>query len=290
MPGTIAVGLDGTEHSLAAADWAATEASHRGSILRLVHAWTWRVPDAPIAMDPEEQQRWATGVLSEAETRVVKDRPGLPVTTQLLATDTVPALVAEAAVADMLVLGSRGHGTLVGNLLGSIALHVLRQATGPVVLVRNPSRGSAPGQPLDEVVVGTQDGEEADPLLGFAFAAAAVRGARVRAVRAWSIPPVFMWSPGSMWLADEAGGLDSFRKERLAVALRPWRERYPQVDVIEHVEIGSAAQVLLACSGRAVLMVVGRHVHGRLDVRRIGSVAHAVLHHAPCPVAVVPHS
>ena len=45
MPGTITVGLDGTDHALAAADWAANEATRRGMDLRLVHAWVWRPTD-----------------------------------------------------------------------------------------------------------------------------------------------------------------------------------------------------------------------------------------------------
>ncbi len=289
MPGTITVGLDGTDHSLAAADWAAAEASRRGAALRMVHAWVWQPLDVPLAMDAEVQQRWANDVLRDAEARVAKAFPGLQVATQLLSSDAVPALAAEAAKADMLVLGSRGHGALVGYLLGSVALHVLRHASGPVVLVRNPHEEES-GQSSGEVIVGVQDlDENGGPVLEFAFAAAAARGARVRAVRAWTVPPVFAWSPGSIWLAEDAGGLEPLERKRLADALRPWRERYPQVEVVEHVEIGSAGQVLLSSSGGACLMVVGQRAPGSHDVRRIGSVTHAALHHAPCPVAVVPH-
>jgi nucleotide-binding universal stress UspA family protein len=63
------------------------------------------------------------------------------------------------------------------------------------------------------------------------------------------------------------------------------------VPVVEHVEMGSAGQVLLSVAATgAQLMVVGRRAH-RTDVgARIGSVAHGVLHHAGCPVAVVPHA
>ena len=76
----------------------------------------------------------------------------------------------------------------------------------------------------------------------------------------------------------------------LSAALRPWRERYPDVAVVEHVEMGSAGQVLLSVAARAQLMVVGRRAHRTAVGARIGSVAHGVLHHADCPVAVVPHA
>lgn len=251
MPGTITVGLDGTDHALAAADWAAHEAARRGMALRLVHAWVWRPLDVHIAADADVQRGWAQNVLREAEARVAKTFPGLPVSAELLADEPVSALVAEAGQANILVLGSRGHGTLVAYLLGSVALHVLRQTTRPVVLVRKP-RPSASERRFDEVVVGVQNAEEAAaPVLEFAFASAAARGATLRAVRAWSIPTVFAWSPGSMWLADEAGGLEQLNQKLLTDALQPWREKYPQVNVIEHVEIGAASEVLLSNSGRA---------------------------------------
>ncbi|WP_326654319.1 MULTISPECIES: universal stress protein [unclassified Streptomyces] len=288
MPGTITVGLDGTDHALAAADWAAHEAARRGMDLRLVHAWVWRGTDTVYIGDRAMEERWVRNVLNEAEARVAKVYPDLNVTTELLVDDPVPTLVAEAARAEMLVLGSRGYGTLTGYLVGSVSLQVLRQATGPIVMVRGP-RQTTVQQRFDEVVVGVQEAEEAGgPVLEFAFAAAAERGATLRAVRAWSIPSVLSWSPGSMWLADQAGGLEPLHKEILADALGPWRQKYPDVDVIEHVEIGAAAEVLLSNSSRASLVVVGRRTHDT-GLRRLGSVTHAVLHHAPGAVAVVPH-
>ncbi|MEU0394049.1 universal stress protein [Streptomyces sp. NPDC006208] len=288
MPGTITVGLDGTDHALAAADWAAHEAARRGMDLRLVHAWVWRGTDTVYIGDRATEERWVRNVLNEAEARMAKVYPDLNVTTELLVDDPVPTLVAEAARAEMLVLGSRGYGTLTGYLVGSVSLQVLRQAAGPVVMVRGP-RQTTVQQRFDEVVVGVQEAEEVGgPVVEFAFAAAAERGATLRAVRAWSIPSVLSWSPGSMWLADQAGGLEPLHKEILADALGPWRQKYPDVDVIEHVELGAASEVLLSNSGRASLVVVGRRTHDT-GLRRLGSVAHAVLHHAPGAVAVVPH-
>ncbi|MEV5508149.1 universal stress protein [Streptomyces orinoci] len=295
MPGTITVGLDGTDHSLAAADWAAAEASRRGMALRLVHARMSPPPDTIVAADAEAQQRWAAGVLHEGRDRVTSAFPGLTVGTELLPAGAVPALLAEAARAELLVLGSRGHGAMAGYLLGSIGLRVLRQAVRPVILVRPPRREEpaqpvSSAQPVNEVVVGVQQEDQAGaPVLEFAFAAAAARAARVRAVRAWAIPPALAWSPGSMYLAYEADGLEPLERKGLAEALAPWREKYPRVEVVEQIETGNAAEALLnGCAG-AALLVVGRRLPGPHGLRRIGSVTHAALHHAHCPVAVVPH-
>ncbi|MFC0598310.1 universal stress protein [Streptomyces palmae] len=290
MTSTITVGLDGSDHSLAAADWAADEAARRGARLRLVHAWLWNPLDVAVAADPDVQQRWARSVLRDGESRVRANHPELDVVAELLAEDPVPGLVAAGAETDLLVLGSRGYGTVLGYLLGSVSLRVLRQATRPVVVARPPRTDDGPRK-LDEVVVGVgptgSRDRDVNPVLEFAFAQAAARGATLRAIRAWTIPPVFAWSPGSMMLADEAGGLEPRQRQELAEALEPWRKEFPQVEVVEHVEIGSAPEVLVSNSGRAALMVVGQHNPGA-RMRRVGSTVHAVLHHVPAAVAVIP--
>ncbi|HZF90659.1 universal stress protein [Streptomyces sp.] len=286
MSGTITVGLDGTDHASAAADWAAEEAERRGSALRLVHAWVWRPTDVVYVGDRAAEERWVRNMLDDARSRVARQHPALDVTTELLVDDPVPTLLAEAARADMLVLGSRGYGTLTGYLIGSVSMKVLRQAAGPVVMVGRPN-SSLPYQ-APEVVVGVEPGEIGDPVLEFAFSAAAERGATLRAVYAWSVPTALAWSPGSLYLVDEANGLEQINLKVLADTLKPWRDKYPQLEVIEHFEIGSASEVLLSNSARAGLVVVGRRSH-EAGLRRLGPVTHAVLHHATAPVAVVPH-
>lgn len=290
MPGTITVGLDGTDHSVAAADWAAHEAARRGSALRLVHAWVWRPTDTAYVGDRAAEERMVRTMLSDAKAHVAKAHPGLNISTELSVDDPVPTLVAEAARAEMLVLGSRGYGTLAGYLVGSVSLHVLRRTTRPVVMVRGTGQEAPARQPAGEVVVGVQDADEASgPVLGFAFAAASERGTALRAVYAWTIPTVYLWSPGSMWLADQEGGLEPLHQQVLTDALKPWREKYPEVEVVEHVKAGAASEVLLSHSERADILVVGRRTHDT-GVRRLGPVTHAVLHHARCAVAVVPHA
>ncbi|GAA3388082.1 universal stress protein [Streptomyces roseoviridis] len=286
MSGIITVGLDGTDHASAAADWAAQEADRRGASLRLVHAWVWRPTDVVYVGDRAAEERWVRDMLAEARSRVVGQHPTLDVTTELLVEDPVPALLAEAARADMLVLGSRGYGTLTGYLVGSVSLKVLRHAAGPVVMVGRPNPGAPERTP--EVVVGVEPGQTGESVLEFAFSAAAGRGATLRAVHAWSVPTVLAWSPGSLYLVPEADGLEQINREVLADTLKPWRDTYPQVEVVEHFEIGSASEVLLSSSARAGLVVVGRRSHEE-GLRRLGPVTHAVLHHATAPVAVVPH-
>ncbi|MGR3939050.1 universal stress protein [Streptomyces sp. BRA346] len=289
MTRAIVTGVDGSAESLAAADWAAREAALRRLPLRLVHAWLWQPLDLPIVQDKEAQGRSADAVLGEAETHVVSRYPDVPVTAELVSDTVVAALLSEAERANMLVLGSRGYGAIAGFLLGSCGQQVIAASPCPVVSVRASGVGAGAAEG-GEIVVGQQgEAEDSAHVLEFAFEAAATRGTTLRAVRAWSLPPIFAYSPGSMRLADEAGGLAPFQKKALEHALSPWRKKYPSVTVVPHVELGSAGQVLLSASARAQLLVLGRRVRRSPIGGRIGSSAHAALHHASCPVAVVPH-
>jgi len=288
MTRPITAGVDGSAESLAALAWAGREAVRRGLALRVVHVWRYEAHEALDTGDRDTQDRWVRDAAAEAARRLAERHPGLDVTTDVLEGDPVDTLTAAAADAEMLVLGSRGHGPVVGFLLGSVGQQVIADAVRPVVLVRagDEASGEAAGR---EIVVGQHGNpEDSAAALGFAFGTAAARGATVRAVRAWTLPPVFAYSPGSMKLLDESGGLEPYEKKALAEALEPWRERFPDVPVVEHIEMGSAGQVLLSVAGRAQLTVVGRRAHRTAVGARIGSVAYGVLHHAECPVAVVP--
>ncbi|MEV0224890.1 universal stress protein [Streptomyces sp. NPDC050704] len=280
MTRPITVGVDGSAESLAAVQWAAREAVRRGLPVRVVHAWE--------KSDGADEPAGAREALAETVRDLADRHPDLPVSTGLLDGGPVEALVTAAADAEMLVLGSRGHGAIVGFLLGSVGQQVIAESGRPVVLVRAGDRAEteAAGR---EIVVGQQGGpDDSAAALRFAFETAAARGAGVRVVRAWNLPTLYTFSPGSMKLLDEAGGLEPYEKKALREALQPWREQFPDVPVTQHVEIGSAGEVLLSVAARAQLMVVGRRAHRSAVGARIGSVAHAVMHHAPCPVAVVP--
>ncbi|MGW4777998.1 universal stress protein [Streptomyces filamentosus] len=284
----IVAGVDGSPESLAAADWAAREAEHRGLPLRLAHAWRWEPLDLPLVQDREAQERVAEEVVRTAEAELTARHPKVAITSGVLPDTPVPALLGTLDEAEMLVIGSRGHGAVAGFLLGSYGQQVIAASTRPVVAVRaHDDRAAEP--PTGEILVGQQGGpEDSEAVLRFAFETADARGAAIRAVRAWSLPSLYAYSPASMRLADDAGGLVPFEEKALREALAPWRERYPHVPVTEHVELGSAGQVLLTTSGAAQLLVVGRRAKRGALGQRIGSVAHAALHLAPCPVAVVP--
>ncbi|MCX5071165.1 universal stress protein [Streptomyces sp. NBC_00513] len=290
MKRTLVVGVDGSPESRAAADWAAREALRRDGRLRVIHAWLWQPLEVPIVQHRDSEASRAQDIVREVEAELTHRHPELALTAEVLQDAPVPALLRAAKEAEMLVLGTRGHGVIAGSLLGSFGQQLIAAAECPVVSVRARDGGPVTGPDEGEVVVGQQGGvEESAEVLGFAFAAASVREVPLRAVRAWTLPPVYGYSPGSMWIADQLGGLEPYEKAALEQALEPWRLRYPEVEVIEQVERGSGGHVLLSAASDAQLVVVGRRVRESSVGARVGSVAHAVLHHAVCPVAVVPH-
>ncbi|MET8542403.1 universal stress protein [Kitasatospora sp. NPDC004799] len=234
--------------------------------------------------------RSALAQLAEREGELRTLAPEVAVAASSVAADPVEALEAAARDAAVLVLGSRGLGTLRGFLVGSVSQEVLRRADCPVVLVRAEGDGPAGDEPAgSEVTVGLDLAHPADAVLAFAFEAAALREAPLRVVHVWS-PPA-----GSEHMSYGAiGGLErevsAEEHGGLAQALDPWRARHPEVTVTAELVRGKAAVALVDAAAPARLLVVGRRTR-RLPLRHhhLGPVAHAAIHHVHCPVAVVPY-
>ncbi|MBD0842099.1 MULTISPECIES: universal stress protein [unclassified Streptomyces] len=287
MTGPVVVGLDGSPASVTAAWWAAREAVERHLPLLMLHSWTTQPLDVPIAQEAHNKQRYGQEVLTRVSAELLHRHADLDLSTELVSAPAGQALLDRAEGASLLVLGSRGHGSVASFLLGSISLHVLGLAPCPAVAVRagDPAVEAGWEHPAtadkNEVVVGLQHtGPDADPLLEFAFTTAAAHGHRLRAVTA---------VPLSTLVTSTAEDIEGQARARLAETLAPWREKFPDVPVIKHTAAGPAAQVLLTASAHACLAVVGRRRQPSRLTWKLGPVAHAALHHVPCPVAVVPN-
>ncbi|MGW1503280.1 universal stress protein [Streptomyces mirabilis] len=305
MPRTVTVGLDGSLESRAAADWAAREAKLRGLPLKLVNVWE-PVPE-PIAqaplLGPETHQHWsersemgappAEGwgkIPREAAEELRVAHPEVDVLIEQVTGRPAEVLTDAAKDAEPLVLGSRGLSGVGGFMVGSVGLAVVAHAECPVVLVR--AEGDTSGTdstvpPLRPVVLGLGTRAPDDTLIGFAFEAAVLRGASLRVVHGWNEPPYIAYGmPPDLELNAQLGA-----EEAAAVSevLRPWRQKFPTVDVVEDSLSGKAANHLVDASAEACLVVVGRRIRRSALGAHIGPVTHAVLHHATAPVAVVPH-
>lgn len=282
MPRHVTAGVDSSPESLAAAHWAAREALLRNAPLLLVHVEEWPLPVAVAAptIDRDDHRRWADRLLDAAAAELRERHPGADVTTRRLSGRAPAALAVEAASSDLLVLGSRGLGTVSGALMGSVGSAVVGATEVPVVMVRA-GGGDGTGH---EVVAGVDLGPGTDDVLAFAFAAAGRRDRPLRVVHAAKVPLFHAHSAAyRRQAAAEAA-------ESLATALAPWRDRFPAVAVTERAVPGAAAQVLVQESAEALLVVAGRRIRHAPVVPHIGHVTHAVMHHCTAPVAVVAHA
>ncbi|WP_367325270.1 universal stress protein [Streptomyces sp. HUAS ZL42] len=283
----LVVGVDGSDSSLRAVDWAADEAARLGLPLRLVHASLWeryegRRPSLTTGRPSEEIM--AEHIAASAAERARLRNPELKVSSEVLPDDAVSVLLKAGHGAFGLVTGSRGRGELAGLLLGSVGLTVAARAVCPVIVVRGGERNRQGS--FGRVVVGVGDSTEGSTAVRFALREAEVRGCALDAVRAWRYPAhEHMDQP----LLEVAASVHQERAETLLTdALREAVRDHPDVDVHRRAVEGPAHKVLLDATADAELIVVGaQRRHGHFGLQ-LGRVAHALLHHAECPVAVVP--
>jgi nucleotide-binding universal stress UspA family protein len=281
----VVAGVDGSEESLLAAEWAAMEAERHGLPLRIVSApavvpriHAYQAFPATVA---DALREVSARALDTAAHRARDVAPGLKIATDLLSGPPALAVATSGSGAAMLVVGARGAGGFATMILGSVSRYAAIHARCPVLVVRQASMAVH-----QEVAVGVRDPQDTSQALTFAFEEAAARHADLVAVHAWH------WFPSALRAQVDQDTMNSpFHPEHiseaasrsLSAALDVWREKYPGVRVRHDVIRGHPARVLANYSARADLVVIGRH-----GDPATGSVQHALLDHAHGPVAVVP--
>lgn len=281
----VVAGVDGSEESLRAAEWAALEARRHRAPLRIVAA---PAPLPRVRVRPEDPgvttarlKDESCRALDAALTRAREIAPGQLIDADLLTGPPALAVTQSGSGALMLVVGARGAGGFAAMLLGSVSRYAAMHARCPVVVVRE-ENGAVHG----EVVVGIGNPAGTGTTLAYAFAEAARRGAGLIAVHSWN------WSraalTGNGGASEEAAERIAAGAERsLSEALQAWRDKYPAVPVWQDVLHDHPAHVLASYSARADLVVIGRHEAPGAHPA-IGGVQHALLNHARGPVAIVP--
>ncbi|MEU8802890.1 universal stress protein [Spirillospora sp. NPDC048819] len=281
MSEPIVVGTDGSVESDRAVEWAAAEAVLYRRPLRIVHAvesWPFK---APLFAPPEKAERLSrvgNALVEAAEARVRERWPDLETATAVVAEDTQDALREQSEDAFELVLGSRGRGGFTSLLLGSTSLRVASRSTVPVVIVRGDVTGGG------DVVAGIDLRQGTDAVLDYAFTAAALRGARLRIVHAWQMPTTLI---DAGYTAEDEQATGRELRDRMLAAYEPHRRGHPRVEVVDEVVLKHPVTALTGPSRDARLLVAGAHER-RWNAPRLGSTNHGVIHHAQCPVAVVP--
>jgi nucleotide-binding universal stress UspA family protein len=282
----IVVGIDDSPGSDAALRWAIDDAGARKVPVRVVHAYHWEYARTQISeyvdtpgTDLYTSVRTAKGLIAKAIDRARELDATVEIRGDAVDGDAAQVLIGESHYANTLVLGSRHLKAFGSAVLGSVGATAAARSECPAVVVRGPA-----GLP-DEgagVVVGVDGTEAAETVLGFGFDHASQHRVPLRAVLCWHPDALAAMS----WRADPPAPARA--EAWLSEALGGWREKYP--DVVVHAEVIRAHPVagLVSASTAQYLLVVGNH--GRHAVRGtlLGSVSQGVLHHATCPVAVVP--
>jgi len=284
----LVVGVDGSDGSLVAVDWAADEAARLGLPLRLIYASLWERYEGPlptVSRDRPAEPVMAEHIVASAAERVRRREPGLEVSAETVPTEAVSALLSEADDAAALVTGSRGRGGLTGALLGSVGLSVAARAHCPVIVVRGDTAGLAGTH--ERILLGVGDPDTGGTAAWFAFCEAEMRGCELDVVRAWRTP-AHDGLDRRRSRDDPARRYEKQAIELIDKVVAEGAAARPAVRARQTAVEGPAAKVLVNRSAAADLVVVGaRRRSGRLGLQ-LGRVSHALLHHAACPVAVVP--
>lgn len=291
----VVVGFDGSGEARRAVQWAADEAARRGC--PLVIATVLEPPRQPdlygwstnAALD-EDVRRERTEALTEMADEYRDTLPNGEVTAVFREGHPVTVLseLTDEADSDLLVLGSSGQGAVSRLLLGSTAAEATRAVDVPVVVVRDPTRTQQSGLLTGDapVVVGVDGTEANERAIDFAFGFADRHGCPVNAVHARAdIPQPLPGSPTPEDATTGEGELTDLLEDTL---LEPRRRRHPTVPVRTDVVSSKPTDALLERSEQARLLVVGSSRHGVAHRVLLGSVSHAALYHAACPVALVP--
>jgi len=276
MTGTtygIVAGYDGSPGAAQALRWAAREARARDTELTVSLAWTPDHMELPTESGLcDLARRHGREILTRGLPYAESVRGPGRVRADLAAGSAAPVLCERSRDADMVVVGSRGHGELPGVRLGSVSWQLAGHASGRVVVVRGAWRPA--NQPSGPVVLGADGSPAGRAAITFAFEEAALR----------DVPLVTLCA-----LTDAPGRLGGSRQleEDFDQLVAAEAKEHPHVNVVRHVLAGAPRAALLTASADAQLLVVGARGRGGFDEMSLGSVAQAVLQYAPCPVGVV---
>ncbi|WP_330276817.1 universal stress protein [Lentzea sp. NBC_00516] len=278
---TVVVGFDGSDLARRAVLFGAEEASLCGAALQVVHAVRAPLPEpvftpmsipVPEFVTEETMSRAAEDHLAELAAELKEGWPDLQVATHVRIGRPVDVLAAEPG--DLLVLGSSGRTGIAEMFLGSTAVELVSTGGRPVIVTRS---GPVDGR----VVVGVDGSDTSTDAIAFAFEHAARHGRDLLAIYAWN---------DVGWAELPEQDFDHVRADLSKVLdeqLAPHAARHPEVHVAREVAFDAPARALLQAADGASLIAVGSHGRGAVTRAILGSVSHAVLHHAPCPVAVV---
>ena len=273
MTDGIVTGYDGSPGSDEALRWAAREAWARATELTICFAWPPDELAQPGDSGVHDRARQRGEEFLARGARSIGSVPD-PSDVRAVLVEGPPArvLCERSGSAEMVVVGSRGHGGLPGSLLGSVSWQVASHGRGRIVVVRGQWRpvNQSPGP----VVVGVDGSRGSQAALPFGFEEAKLRDVPLVAVCALADAPGVLGGAAQM-------------EEGFSRLMTLQEKEHPEVTVLRQVSFAPPRTALLNAAAEAQMLVVGSRGLGGLDGMSLGSVAATLLHHSPCPVGVV---
>lgn len=290
---TIVVGVDGSDGSNAALRWT-VEQARRGGGLRVVALKAWQpvIPASGVWWSeydiPHDLHDGALATLEASIDEVCGSSTDVEIERCVVRGSAHGALMDAARTADALVVGSRGFGGLKGTLLGSVGRQLVAHAPCPTVIVPLPgSRRATTEADPSRIVVGLDGSPNSLAAFEWAVEWATATEGHIRAVyveRCPSSPARPHTRAGTVVLGDPHCAA---QLELASFVLSS--ELSVDVPLELHAREGETAHILMEEATRAGLVVVGARGRGGFAGLLLGSVATDLVHHCPCPIAVVPH-
>lgn len=277
----IVVGVDGSDPAAAALTWVVRLARATGARVEAVTAAAEMPLAGPFAEWDMGEDAIELALEAQRHTMQAVEHEDLEVDTFIQQGQPSAVLLGAAKDADVLVIGTHGHGAIESVMLGSTSRQVAAHAACPTVLVHED-----PGK-LERIVVGVDGSEEALHALRWAVEVARATGASVEVVTAYHYTPVGIGSP---WVAPVPVVTQQDMRSAASDVLDRAVERADATDVVVErtVAEGGAAQRLKDRAEDADLLVVGNRGHGGFAGLLLGSVSRKCLVHPTAPVAVIP--
>lgn len=283
------VGVDGSDSSRHAADWATMQADGRATELQLTITWTAPVSTAmgPMgAMGPlvvgdsfDALGASAQATLDEVANQLAQHTK-VPVTCCVGRGGAAATLLEAAGRSDLLIVGSRGRGGFARLVLGSTSTQCATHSPVPVAVVP----AVAPIDPVRSIVIAMDGSPNSIAALEWAADFAAPEST-ITCVSVWDPTPLALG--GDQYVLPDASGQARERYQDIFAQAMGTIDR-PDVEVQQQFVEGRARPTLAHHAAAADLLVVGARGHGAFSSAVLGSVSTWLLHHVERPIVIVP--
>ncbi|MFG2715614.1 universal stress protein [Streptomyces goshikiensis] len=288
---SVVVGVDGSQSARSAALWAAREAVRRDRPLHIVYGADTDGRALYLSVELIERVRVdGRELLDDTAKAVSAECPGLTVTTEFSRANAVDSLHRAGGLHGTIVVGNRGMGGFNSLMLGSVGLDTAAIASTHVIVVRGVDGAEKTGAEETGTVLAAVRDEHDLLIARYAAREAELHKASLRLLHVWNV----LQSVGEVVsMLDGIDEIAAGQAETLRAVTDVIREEFPDLDVQADAEKSiSVAGVLVEASRHADLLVMGgRRVPGALGLTpNLGKATHSLVHHAHCPVLLIPRT